>query len=103
MYRKLLNLSEAISRSGLSGCTLRILAYLGVKESATHATFAADLAINPASLPRYLSRLIKSGHVSTMADPSDGRAVNFTLTAHGGKLVKSLALHFEEKAETLKS
>ena len=94
MYSRLLNLSEAISRSGLSDRTLRIMAYLGVKGSATHGTFATDLAIKPASLPRYLSRLIHSGHVMTVADPADGRGVNFTLSLAGKKLVKVLALHF---------
>lgn len=93
-YTRLHNLAEAISKSGLSESTLRILAYLGVVGSASRERLAKALVINPTSLPRYMAAVVKSGHVAKTASQEDGRAVMFALSAHGKRLVDALCLHF---------
>ena len=84
---RFLNLAEAINRSGLTEQTLRILAYLGVHGSASHRQLSEDLCINVTSLPRYISTVVKNGYVSRSANPDDRRAVVFSLSPHGIKLL----------------
>jgi len=92
---RLHNLAEAVAKSGLSEHALRILAYLAVAGRCSKDRMAGALGINPSSLPRYLAAIVKSGHLAKAASPEDARAVLFSLSSDGHKLVNSLCLHFE--------
>ena len=76
--------------------TLRILAYLAVAGPCSKDAVSSMLGINPTSLPRYLSAVVKSGHLAKSVSPVDARAVILSLSPHGRELVSSLCLHFED-------
>lgn len=91
---KLLNVLQAVRKSGLAIETVRILLYLKIHTRASHADLAAALAINLTSLPRYLTALCQSHHLAKDTSPHDQRAVLFALSEHGERLIDSLCKCF---------
>jgi DNA-binding MarR family transcriptional regulator len=91
---KALDLVAARRDAGLSDETMHLLLLLSMEGQATREHLAAATAINPTTMPRYLSRLIGSGHVVRQRQSADQRIAVFALTPHGVRLVESLLRHF---------
>jgi DNA-binding MarR family transcriptional regulator len=92
--RKALDFVAARRSAGLSDETMLVLLVLFQQDELTKDQLAEAAEINPTTLPRYLSGLIRSGHVTKRQRAEDLRVVLFSLSAHGRKLVDSLLKHF---------
>lgn len=91
---KALDFVRARRKAGLSDETMHVLLHLCEEVEDTRDGIAAATGINPTTLPRYLSRLIDSGHLQKQQCFTDLRVVRFSLSEHGHRLVENLLRHF---------
>lgn len=89
-----LDFIKARRESGLSDETMEVLLHLQKVGDATKQEIACACRINATTLPRYLARLVTSGHLEKEVGGDDKRERIFHLNAHGVRLVKSLLKHF---------
>ena len=89
-----LDFVAARRQAGLSDETMHLLLAILSQGPSTRQNLAEVCAINPTTLPRYLSSLVTSGHLLKSGGSADKREVFFGLSEHGGRLANSLLKHF---------
>ncbi len=75
---------------GLTGATLRVIAYLSREDGQTQASLARQLDISRVALGEAVDRLEKSGHVARRSDLNDRRKWRVHLTAKSRDLLPEM-------------
>lgn len=92
---KLAFTDNPLEESGISLPQLSLLDWVAVNPGSNVREVADGLTLTPPTVSVAIRRLEDAGYVDRYADPDDGRAVRFKLTAQGLKLYQR-ALRFRQ-------